>query len=44
MIIDQCFSDKNLMLSFLNEKNELGTCDSEDNKERRPLHERLCSL
>jgi hypothetical protein len=22
----------------------LGTCDSEDDKERRPLHEGLCSL
>jgi hypothetical protein len=40
------FSDKELHAFILEgwKGNELGTCDSEDDKERRPLHERLCSL
>jgi hypothetical protein len=40
------FSDKELNASILEGRkgNVLGTCDSEDDKERRPLHEGLCSL
>jgi hypothetical protein len=46
MLLINVFQTNNLMLSFLKaeKKNELGTCDSEDDKERRPLHEGLCSL
>jgi hypothetical protein len=40
------FSDKEVHAFTLEgrKENELGTCDSEDDKERRPLHEGLCSL
>jgi hypothetical protein len=40
------FSNKELNAFILEDRkgNELGTCDSEDDKERRPLHEELCSL
>jgi hypothetical protein len=40
------FSDKELNAFILEGRkgNELGTCDSEDDKQRRPLHEELCSL
>jgi hypothetical protein len=40
------FSDKELYAFILKgwKGNELDTCDSEDDNERRPLHERLCSL
>jgi hypothetical protein len=40
------FSDKELNAFIFEGRkgNELGTCDSEDDKERRPLHEELCSL
>jgi hypothetical protein len=46
MIIDWCFSDKELNAFILEGRkgNELGACDSEDDNERRPLHEGLCSL
>jgi hypothetical protein len=46
LIINQWFSDKELDVFILEgrKENVLDTCDSEDNKERRPLHEGLCSL
>jgi hypothetical protein len=45
-IIIEYFSDKELNIFILEGRkgNELGTCESEDDKERRPLHEGLCSL
>jgi hypothetical protein len=46
MIIVEYFSDRDLYAFILEDRkgNELGTYDSEDDKENRPLHEGLCSL
>jgi hypothetical protein len=46
MIIVEYFSDRDLYAFILEgrKENELGICDSEDDKERRLLHEGLCSL
>jgi hypothetical protein len=45
-IIVEYFSDRDLHAFIVegSKKNELGTCDSEDDKEIMPLHEGLCSL
>jgi hypothetical protein len=46
LIIFKYFSDRDLHVFILegSKKNELGTYDSEDDKERRALHEGLYSL
>jgi hypothetical protein len=46
LIIDEYFSDIDLHAFILEgrKESELDTCDSQDDKERRPLHEGLCSL
>jgi hypothetical protein len=46
IIVEYIFLDKDLHAFIFEGKkeNKLGTCDSEDDKERRPLHEGLCSL